>query len=617
MTQNNKNEIVSREQLDEYIREAAEAAGYPRFGADGCDLNQRIWWAAYTRQSREEQAKNNRLPEYLLTCARLAKDKGVVVPREYILADHESSEYLDRKHMTHLRKDLINGRKISGVLIPLQGRLTANAGQQSIFEKECGYYGVELLFGDAPSGSDWASETSRLVMAQAQALRLKTNRDNVRAGNIGRVLKGMVPPCGAAYGYRYCRDAEIGPDGRVRIKRAWWEVNELDPDGEPVEESPAWVVVQTFQWVASEERTFYWVAARLNEMGIKAAEGGKWSMARVSHIIHRHCYVGEHVYNANAKVPNPNRPLGEPTARIQRTLLRPKPEKEWVRFQVPKLISETLWQKANAVVSQRGRGRGKEGKAIQALLRNRIFCPRCGRPMAVRRYKRQDERTYYFCSRYFRPWADKPCSYPRFVPSTWWDDYVWDAVCALLQDDAWLERELSSNQSGDTNASKMIRLQEQKISQTRGKITRIRDGYERDLYTIEEAQRRINEHESVIAKAELEIRKLQKRIAPLQTSEADLEALKNRLSKLRAKNLDSATFEERREVIVRLGIKVYPSEDLKSVRIACGLNEQWDGDSHSGGDDGCRKVLLGPPYCTVSRTVIPSCSTRLAVMGMV
>ena len=94
MTKNNSNEIVSWEQLDEYVREAAEAAGYPGFGAESCDLRQSIWWAAYTRQSREEQAKNNRLPEYLLTCARMAKDKGVVVPREYILADHESSEYL-------------------------------------------------------------------------------------------------------------------------------------------------------------------------------------------------------------------------------------------------------------------------------------------------------------------------------------------------------------------------------------------------------------------------------------------------------------------------------------------------------------------------------------------
>ena len=141
MTQNDRNEIVSREQLDEYVREVAKAAGYPSFGAEGCDLNERIWWAAYTRQSREEQAKNNRIPEYLLTCARMAKDKGVVVPREYIFVDHESSDYLDRKYMLHLRKDLIAGCKISGVLIPSSGPPHSRCGPAEYLRE-----GMQLLW---------------------------------------------------------------------------------------------------------------------------------------------------------------------------------------------------------------------------------------------------------------------------------------------------------------------------------------------------------------------------------------------------------------------------------------------------------------------------------------
>ncbi len=276
-------------------------------------------------------------------------------------------------------------------------------------------------------------------------------------------------------------------------------------------------------------------------------------------------------------------------------MVRPKPEKEWVRFQVPKIVGETVWQRANAMVSERGRGRGKEGKAIQALLRNRIFCPRCGRAMVVRRYKRQDERTYYYCSRYFRPRTDRHCSYCRFMPSIWWDDHVWDAVCALLEDDAWLERGVSSMQSGNGSTSKMIGLQEQKISQAKGKITRIRDGYERGIYGIEEAQRRIKEHEGIVHKAELETRKLQKRMASPEASQVDLEIFRNRLDSLRAKNLEKATFEEKREVMVKLGIRVYPSEDLKSVRIACGVNVSLDGDPGSDGNDDCRKVLIGSP----------------------
>jgi len=108
-------EVISKECLDRYIEEAAKAAGYEeRFGVRGCDLSKPIWWATYVRQSSEEQAQNNRIPEYLLTCARMAKERRVVVPREYVVVDHESSDYLDRRHMRFLRMELIAKRKISG-----------------------------------------------------------------------------------------------------------------------------------------------------------------------------------------------------------------------------------------------------------------------------------------------------------------------------------------------------------------------------------------------------------------------------------------------------------------------------------------------------------------------
>jgi hypothetical protein len=102
------------------VEVAAKAAGYEEgFGVEGCDLTQSIWWAAYVRQSLEEQAQNNRVAEYLLACARMAKEKGLVVPREYVVVDHESSEYLGRRHMAHLRKELIAKRRIArGHLYP-------------------------------------------------------------------------------------------------------------------------------------------------------------------------------------------------------------------------------------------------------------------------------------------------------------------------------------------------------------------------------------------------------------------------------------------------------------------------------------------------------------------
>jgi hypothetical protein len=120
-------EFMNKERLDQYIEGAAKTAGYEEgFGVTGCDLTLKGWAVAYNRQSTREQAENDRLGEYLLTCARLAKEHGVMVPREYTIYDADSSEDLNRPGMIKLRKELIAGRRISSVIIPFQGRLSAD-----------------------------------------------------------------------------------------------------------------------------------------------------------------------------------------------------------------------------------------------------------------------------------------------------------------------------------------------------------------------------------------------------------------------------------------------------------------------------------------------------------
>jgi len=80
---------------------------------------------------------------------------------------------------------------------------------QLTFEKECQYYGVQVIYGDTPGGNDWGSQTARLIQAQANALRVKTNRDNALSGNISRIMAGKVPSQRAPYGYLYKADKRI------------------------------------------------------------------------------------------------------------------------------------------------------------------------------------------------------------------------------------------------------------------------------------------------------------------------------------------------------------------------------------------------------------------------
>jgi len=413
-------EVMSRGRLENYITEAAKTAGYEEgFGVAGCDLTLKRWWAAYNRQSTREQAENDRLGEYLLTCAKLTKQNGGIVPNEYVIYDAESSEDFNRPGMIWLRRELIAGRRIAGIVIPFQGRLSAEPLHQLVFERECAYYGVRVVYGDAPGGDDWASQTTRLIQAQANALRVKCNRDNALAGNIARVLAGKVPAHRAAYGYIYRTEKIIeARTGRAKVLRAWWETDELGPDGEPVYRSLAWVIKQIFVWLGDEGRTAYWVANKLNELEIKPPQRTTWSPKTVIKIAGRRCYTGKAEYNTNGRVPNPERPLGDLTLGIKRTLVRPKPAGEKVTFEVPALVTEDQWLRANNNLRERGRGRGKQGKRIQALLRTRMLCPRCGKPMSVLLRKKGSDQVYYYCRAHYCRWINDPCTYSRFVPGT-------------------------------------------------------------------------------------------------------------------------------------------------------------------------------------------------------
>jgi len=587
-------EFMSKERLDRYILEAAKAAAYAQgFGVAGCDLTLRHWWAAYARQSSREQAENDRLAEYLLTCAKLAKQADVIIPREYIIYDVHTSEDLDRPGMSWLRTELVPRRRISGIIIPTLGRLSMDDYHRQAFEKECQYYGIRFIYGDAPSGTDIGSMFARSGISLGNYLRVKTNRESALAGNISRILAGKVPSQRAAYGYIYRADKifEAGT-GKAKVLSAWWVADELGPDGEPVWGSPAWVVVQIFIWVGDEDRTAYWVAAKLNELSIRAPYRTSWAPTTIIDIVHRRCYTGEAEYNANSRVPNPDKPLGDLTLGVKRTLLRPKPDNEKVIFKVPVLTTKERWLRANNNLRERGRGRGKRGKSIQALFRTRMLCPQCGKPMSVLR-KRGTDQVYYFCRAHYRPWLQNTCTFNRFIPGTW-DDEIWGEICTIMSTDAWLEQQLSAELSHSADLEKLIRVEQLKISQVKLRVSKVQEGWEKGFYAAEEVQAKLTEHRQAIARAEAEIARLQKQMASKGLSALEAELLRQELKALRDRNLMESAFEEKADLVAKLGIKVLPSEDLKSRKVLCRLNLTKVNDEKE--QISFAKVMLGRPY---------------------
>jgi DNA repair exonuclease SbcCD ATPase subunit len=281
---------------------------------------------------------------------------------------------------------------------------------------------------------------------------------------------------------------------------------------------------------------------------------------------------------------------------IKKTLTRPKPESDRVTFEVPAITTYELWESANSALRERGRGRGKQGKKIQALFRGRMICPVCGKTMAVMR--RKNGRFYYYCRSRYCKWLKDPCPYSSFVPGTW-DEEIWDEICELLKNDVWIEQQLSAELDNSQEIEKLIKLQERKISNYQSKIRKVEEGFEGGLYTLEEAKHRKQKSLEAIKASHVEVDTLKKQMGNGFTPDG-LEKLKLELRNLQDRNMAKVSFEERLDSVASLGIKVCPAEDLKSRRIKCGLDIR--GIPNTGEQSRFAKVVYGSAYRIKGKT---------------
>ena len=176
---------------------------------------------------------------------------------------------------------------------------------------------------------------------------------------------------------------------------------------------------------------------------------------------------------------------------------------------------------------------------------------------------------HYYCSKYQKIGASEPCSYRKFIPTNRWDGLIWEDVRKLLEDDTWLEEELTSVQVQSANADKLIGLQESRIS--RANIRKVQEGFESEIYTPEDAKSRIAQHQREAASAEEEAVRLRREVSGPAMDSNRVKALRAELKALRDGNLEQATFGEKLELVTRFGIQMFPAEDLTSMRVKCRL----------------------------------------------
>jgi DNA invertase Pin-like site-specific DNA recombinase len=404
----------------ERVRQARPEYG-ACFAVSGVDLKRADLWAAYVRQSTEEQQKNNAVPQYLDMIAEHAAKKGLVIPLEYVFYDNDSGTHLERPGIQYIRDTLMAQRRIAGVLFPNIERLSRNPTHAEIFENYAEHYRVQYVYCNLPDniqGEDAHAKMVRRLLGEAASAYAASARANNLRGRIGLILQGSAPPSAAPFGYSYIRQRDEGT-GRWGLAR-----HELDgaiPGAVPPEGVSVWglkdeAVLQDFFFPSTpayfaaliyfrlvrEQKSLTAVARELNEAGVPSPRNGArgWSSGNVRFITQKPNYYGQGVYNRTAWAENPNAPFsGDVTAQKKKTVRQVKEASQWKTFPVPALVDRRTWDAAQEVVRFHADGRGSTVKHKDALLRGVIVCPRCLMRMHYRqraRHTKNGERLYTF-----------------------------------------------------------------------------------------------------------------------------------------------------------------------------------------------------------------------------
>lgn len=299
-----------------------------------------------------------------------------------------------------------------------------------------------------------------------------------------------------------------------------------------IEEERAYWIREVFERMASGEWTLKRLARFLHEEGAPPPRGkaGHWSTAYLSRLVKNTAFVG-------------------------------RAQMMGVEVPFPPIVSEELFERANAAVRRNAQLASRNNKRFQYLLRGLIRCGRCGK--AVCGFPKHGK-PYYRCNGHpDRELVGAPrCDQPQ-VQAAPVDEAVWQEVARLVENPELIRRWAQSKPALVASEATFLRRRLARYAERRERLLRQHEfGHVSD----EELRRRLEE-------VERERDGDQARLAGLGTvdlpAEVDAQRLREaeRVSRDLRPRLQMLSFEERRYLVERLVRRVLIDGRSASVEV--------------------------------------------------
>ncbi len=287
------------------------------------------------------------------------------------------------------------------------------------------------------------------------------------------------------------------------------------------------------------------IARTLNDLGTPTKTGVKWHPRTIHRMLTNPAYIGMTYYGR--------------TRGSRKTKLIKQPESEWILLPdtTPPIISRECFDRVQEIIRQDSELHRAKAKH-DYLLRGHLVCGYCGSPL-VGSFMNHSIR-YYHCRGTYPTSTRQSICNARYIRADYLEDVTWDSIKKVLSEPeivlAGISEQLESDRavsgtSLDEEIQKLKRKLKSYDSQEKRLIQMLRYEEVTQDTLLDEINRLKKERE--FDKQQLENYIFTKeRIANLEKAELQLRDYCQRLHK----NLDDAAYQDKREILEMLAIKI-------------------------------------------------------------
>lgn len=178
---------------------------------------------------------------------------------------------------------------------------------------------------------------------------------------------------------RGCYIARVAPYGYDKVKIG--KDHTLEPNAQ------AEYVKLIFDWYVNDGLTYYQIACKLNDMGVKPLLKEKWCKSSITYILKNRHYIGKVFFNKVKETI-----LIENGQRITKRLNQPEEEIIIADGKHPAIIDNETFEKAQERMTQNVNPKLKADYELTNPLASILCCKKCGRNMVLHPYAHAENR---------------------------------------------------------------------------------------------------------------------------------------------------------------------------------------------------------------------------------